>query len=110
MKVRAIREDDPVYGAGDNNFVFDKEAVATLLNTRLKTFKGEIQRNIDFGIPDVSDWKGLDQDDLDIEISDIILNTANVVEITSFISTLVNNEYSASIIVKTEFGELEVVI
>lgn len=108
MKVRAIRENDPVYGAGDNNFVFDNEAVATLLNTRLLTFKGEIQRNIDFGIPTLEDWKSLDQDDLDIEIADVVLETAGVKEITSFVSTLVGTDYSASINVKTDFGELEV--
>lgn len=107
MKVRAIRESDPVYGTGDNNFVTGKEAVATLLNTRLKTFKGEIKRNVEFGLPE---FKGLDKDDLDIEIADIIITTSGVEEITSFESRLTIRDYSATIIVKSNFGELEVSI
>lgn len=98
---------EPVYGAGNNNFVYDKEAVATLLNTRLKTFKGEVKRNTDFGLPN---FKNLDKDDLDIEIADIILTTAGVVSIKSFTSSLNNRDYNASIIVISDYGELEVTL
>ena len=107
MKVRAIRESDPVYGAGDNNFVTGKEAVATLLNTRLITFKGEIKRNVDFGLPS---FKGLDKEDIDVEVSDIIINTAGVEEVTLFESSVSGRDYSATIVVKSIFGELEVSI
>ena len=105
MKVRAIRNSDPVYGAGDNNFVEGAEAVATLLNTRLKTFQGEVKRNIDFGIPD---FKGLDKDDLDIEIGEIILTTAGVQEIIQFESSVSQRKYQATIVVFSDFGEVSV--
>lgn len=98
---------EPVYGAGDNNFVYDKEAVATLLNTRLKTFKGEVRRNTDFGLPN---FKNLDKDDLDIEIANIILSTAGVEEIKLFESSLNNRNYTARIIVVSNYGELEVTL
>lgn len=105
MKVRAIRNSDPVYGAGDNNFVEGAEAVATLLNTRLKTFQGEVKRNVDFGIPT---FKGLDKEDLDIEIGEIILETSGVESIKTFESELKGRDYSATIVVESNFGELEV--
>ena len=107
MKVRAIRESDPVYGTGDNNFVHDKEAVATLLNTRLKTFKAEIKRDVSFGL---SDFKNLNKEDLDIDIGEIILDTTGVEEILEFNSTQTERDYSGNIIVSTNFGELEVSI
>lgn len=107
MKVRAIRTGDLVYGTGDNNFVTDKEAVVALLQTRLTTFKGEVKRNVNFGLPD---FKGLDKEDLDVEISDIIITTTGVEEILSFDSSLIDRNYSATIIVKSNYGELEVTI
>lgn len=107
MKVRAIRNSDPIYGAGDNNFVTGKEAVATLLNTRLKTFKGDVKRNIDFGLPE---FKNLEKDDIDVEIADIIITTSGVEEIISFESSVNGRDYSAIIVVKSNYGELEVSI
>ena len=98
---------EPVYGAGDNDFVIDKEAVATLLKTRLTTFKGEVKRDVDFGLPD---FKGLDKEDLDVEIGDIIITTTGVEEIILFESNLIDRKYSATIIVKSDYGELEVTI
>lgn len=107
MKVRAIRESDPTYGTGNNNFIYDAEAVTELLNTRLSTFKGEVKRNVNFGIPNM---KGLDKEDLDIEIGDIIISTAGVLRISKFESTLIDRKYTASITVISEFGALEVQI
>lgn len=107
IKCRSIKNGEPVWFAGDNNFTDGRDGVAVRLNTRLQTLQGEVKNNSGFGIPL---FDGLSVEDMDLEISQIILGTVEVIEIESFESSAVDRKYTATITVLTGNGRLEVVI
>lgn len=78
-QVRALDNNhDWTFGSGVNNYLFNNAAIAQNINTRLSSFLGNCFFDLGAGI----DWFNLlgnkDQTALNLAISSVILNTAQV--------------------------------
>lgn len=79
MRVRALTQDhDWMFGKGQNDYLRGNAAIAQNINTRLSSFLGNCFFDLGAGI----DWFNLlgakDQTALNLSISTVILNTAEV--------------------------------
>lgn len=103
---------DYVFGFGQQCFLIDSvEAVAQLIQTRLKLWTGEWFLDLNEGTPFATEILGrVPQKVADAAIRTRIAGTQGVVAIRKFQSSLVGRRYSASMDVQTVFGVTEVVI
>ena len=106
---------DPQWGQGQSNFLTDIEAVALLIQTRLKLFKGEWWENQNDGLPL---WQsilggsanGNKQSAIAALISQRIQSTIFVIGLSN-VSTSYNpntRSYTYSAVVQTQFGNFSV--
>lgn len=108
---------DPIAGLGTNAFVYDLDAVAQLIDTRLLMFQGEWWANLSDGLPLFQQILGIggaaNASDL---IASIIANrieqTPYVVELSNISTTYSPNtrSYTFNCTVVTAFGNLQVCV
>lgn len=108
---------DPIAGAGFNAFVYDVDAVAQLIGTRLLMFEGEWWANLQDGLAMFQQILGVGgagnaSDLIAGIISNRIEQTPYVVELRDVSTTYDPNSrsYSFSCIVVTAFGNLQVCV
>lgn len=92
-----------------DNISTERDAVADSLTQRLSVIEGELWYSVTEGLPLLDKIKS--KIELDASVTEIILGHPNVVSVSSF-SSQVNDkhQYSATLTVETEYGELEVSI
>lgn len=110
MKYRRLSPTgDYVFGFGNTSFYTDADAVAQAIQTKLKLFQGEWWEDLDDGLPFFQQIAGSrDKDAIDLLIRSRILDTPNVLMITTFSSTLQDRKYTASADVLTTYGTITV--
>ena len=91
-----------------DNFADEQEGVRDSLTQRLSVIKNELWYNINYGLPLLEKIKY--KAEIDTTVASIILTHENVLEITSFESSVIQHHYSAKFVVMTTFGELELSI
>ncbi len=85
MRVRALDTDnDWEYGKGQNDYKTQIQAVAQDLQTRISSFFGDCFFDTTAGVDWYNLLGGKDQLALQLAVSAVILNTANVASILSF--------------------------
>lgn len=111
MKTRGLdSNDDWEFGRGKQAYVSDKDAVSQNIKTRLRSWKGDCFFDVDSGV----DWTNfLDKGkktQLDLDIKRVILQTAGVLRINSFSSTLDSAERNLTITVTidTIYGSITI--
>lgn len=93
---------DGRYSLNPFEFVKGAEAIKNILEARLRIIKGELRYNVNLGIPITHN-----KNDIDLSISNTILDTPGVKEITKFVSKIDNErKYSATVYVKTNDNEM----
>ena len=92
----------------ESNFSINENAVADSLTEKLHVIKGELWHAIQFGLPllDKVKSKAL----IDTTVAQIVSEQTNVIGITSFTSSIINKEYKCNMIIKTIFGDVNVLI
>ena len=100
---------DPVYGNGVDAYLFDIEAVAQIIQTRLMFYKGEWWEDTNLGLPmwqSILGQSGKNKTVIDQLIRKQIAETPYVNYIMSFTSTLENRVYTCQVEVATDFGTI----
>lgn len=92
----------------ENNYSYEKEAVAQSLRQKLSIIKGELWFNTNLGIP-LLDTNKKDVV-LDSYISSILMSQPDVISIKKFVSKQINHKYTCSFIVQTIYGDYELTI
>lgn len=88
MRVRALDTDnDWEYGKGQNDYKVQRAAVAQNLQTRISSFFGDCFFDTNAGVDWYNLLGGKDQLALQLAVTAIILNTANIASILSFSAT-----------------------
>ena len=111
MKYRRITaEGDYAFGFGNTSFVTDIDAVRQAIQTKLKLFQGEFWEDLNDGLPFFQQIAGTtSKDSIDLLIRARILSTPQVIEISSFQSSIgVDRKYKATVGVNTVYGSLTV--
>lgn len=83
------------------NFVYNSEVVKNLIQERCQVLRGELPYNASLGIE-----LKTSKTNLDLDISNIILNTNGVKRIISLESVVVNKKYNAKIKIETNYNEM----
>lgn len=114
MKYRKLDNDgDYVFGHGDNDFLFDVDAVGQLIKTRLKLLLGEWWEDLEDGLPLFESILGLSGTDentkaVDMLIQNRIMNTDGVTNIKKFSSGINKRVYDMQAVANTIYGVVEV--
>lgn len=87
-----------------DNYSLNDEGLASSINQQLSVIEGELWYSIETGLPLFS--KGQTKISIDTAISEIILGYQEVINIESFNSEVINNNYSANISINTIYGTL----
>ena len=112
IKVRRLDDNwDRVYGSGLDDFVCDKEAVAQIIQSRLRLWLGEWWENLSEGLPmfqKILGKKAASKIIIDNLIQKRIAGTPYVTGVASFSSELniESRNYECSAIVDTSFGQI----
>lgn len=93
------------YSDDNTSFAEDKDAVANSLAQRLSSLRSELWYNVEHGIPLFDKVKS--KIEIDLTIANIVENHPEVINITSFISSVENKKYTCSLIINTSMGSLE---
>lgn len=117
MKTRAMQNGNVVWfgSAGlkndgtkiaANNFSEKQQHVADSLRQKLSIFKGELWYNVKFGIPlfDKIKSKAI----IDANVLDVITSQADVKEVLSFTSQVLNRKYTCKAEILTVFGQISI--
>lgn len=110
IRVRKLDENwDPVYGNGQNDYLFDGNAVVQIIEQRLRLWLGEWWENLDEGLPmwqKILGVKGTSKAIVDRLIQKRISGTKYVTGIESFESVfdIETRSYECLAKVYTEFG------
>lgn len=103
---------DPLYGNGQNDFLTDIDAVAQIIGTTLRLFKGEWWENLNIGTPMFQSILGQggasDTAAISAILQNVILSCPFVTSISSISCTYANRKLSFSCTVLTQFGALQV--
>lgn len=92
-----------LHSDGDIYFsvVSDAEAIKSLLQDRLSIVRGELVQNVMLGVP-----LGATKDEIDLNVSEIILGTSGVTGILEFSSVFVGKVYKCTFVASTIFGKV----
>lgn len=110
IRVRRLDNNwDPVYGNGQNDYLFDGDAVVQIIQSRLRLWLGEWWENLDEGLPmfqRILGVKGASKSVVDSLIQKRISGTKYVTGIQSFESefNVETREYQCLAKVYTAFG------
>lgn len=96
------------YNSADkhDNYGTDFDYEADSLQQKLSVIRGELAYDISHGLPLMEGLK--DKVLIDMAVSEIITENPGVIAIQKLESTKSGNNYSANIIVETEFGQVEI--
>lgn len=102
---------DPVYGNGQNDFLFDGDAVVQIIESRLRLWLAEWWEDLNEGLPmfqRILGVKGASKAIVDSLIQKRILGTKYVTSISSFESefNVETREYQCLAKVNTSFGTI----
>lgn len=103
---KRANEDYSTKFVAHDNYATEQEGVVNSLIQRLSVIQGELWWQMDYGLPLFSKIKSKAL--IDSAIVDITLEHTNVIEFTSFTSTLENHNYTCTFEVLTTFGSIEV--
>lgn len=112
IRVRRLDENwDPVFGNGQNDYIFDGDAVIQIIESRLRLWKAEWWEDLGEGLPmwqQILGVKGSSKAVVDQLIQRRIAETPYVKSIASFVSVFNSEtrEYQCQATVNTEFGTL----
>jgi hypothetical protein len=108
----AINSNNDIYLDGNNNIAMKKDinAIADIVLNKVRTNLGELQFNIDLGIPYFTTiFTSTPNFDLWQKfVEDSALSLDNVIEIVSFSKEINNYVLSYSMTIKTDFGSVTV--
>jgi len=118
MNYRRLDENgDYCFGHNQQDFVFDTDAVAQAIETKLKFFQGEWWEDVTAGIPMFQQILGRPatqqtKDAADVLIKDQIASTPGVQSVSNLVSEFISRQYNFQAQVQTIFGpvELEVML
>ena len=96
--MKALAVGDDIYPF---EIVEDVYAVRANLQARLSIVQGEYMPDVGLGIP-----LGATQEEIDLNVQRIILDTTGVTGIVSFRSTVANKKYACQFEASTVFGSL----
>ena len=110
MKYRRLSPTgDYMFGYGNTSFLTETQAVAQAIQTKLKLFQGESWEDLNDGLPFFQSVAGsTDKSMIDLTVKARILETPNVLDISSFQSSISNRRYSATASVNTAYGTVNV--
>jgi hypothetical protein len=114
IRVRRLDENwDPAYGNGQNDYLFDGEAVIQIIQSRLRLWLAEWWEDQEGGLPmlqKVLGKIGTKKAVADRVIQDRIKKTKHVTRIVAFESrfNVETRDYECRATVETEFGTIEV--
>lgn len=86
------------------NFVDEKEAVASSLTQRLSILRKELWYRVSYGLPLFEKVKS--KVFMDSEVTQIIMSHPDVIRIQSFSSEIINKNYTYTALIVTVYGEL----
>ena len=106
---------DPTYGDGQNDYIFDLDAVVQIVRSRLGLWLAEWWENLDEGLPMFQKILGKQAKNkivIDREIQKRIAETNYVTSIDDFESEYDSSirEYSCSVSITTAFGSTSLVL
>ena len=106
---------DPTYGDGQNDYIFDLDAVVQIVRSRLGLWLAEWWENLDEGLPMFQKILGKQAKNkivIDREIQKRISETDYVTSIDDFESEYDSSirEYSCSVSITTAFGSTSLVL
>ena len=113
-RTRRLDENGDIVTSGDV-WIYDIEAVAQTINTRLNLFAGEFWRDVTEGVPWITDILGKNNNRNTLQskatiLRNRILNTEGVISILEWSSdfTYTDRVFSINATVLTEFGVLDI--
>jgi hypothetical protein len=112
ISVRALDSNhEPQYGLGQGNFIYDLDAVAQIIQTRLLLFQGEWFKNLQEGLPLFQQILGVGgagrkPEAIALLIQQIILATPYVTSVTDMVATYqpTVRTFTFTCTVQTQFG------
>ena len=112
LKYRAIRDDDVLFGHGEDDFLHGIDAMAQVLRTRLRALEDEWWEGDDTALPYYTEILGgpateASQDAIDLMVIDRIMDTVGVLAVSDVTSSIEDRHYSFSCRVQTIYGETE---
>lgn len=113
ITVRALGPNyDPLYGNAQSNFLTDIDAVAQIIGTTLRLFRGEWWENLSVGTPMFQSILGQPGASNTAAISailqNVILSVPYVTSISNISCTYANRALAFSCTVLTQFGTIQV--
>lgn len=111
LKYRKLDENgDMIFGHGDNDFLYGLEAMAQVVQTRLKAIYQEWWEGDETALPWFTDILGarafsLKKDEIDLMVIERLMDTIGVVSVSDIESSFSNRHYSFSCKVQTVYGE-----
>ena len=111
LKYRKLDENgDMIFGHGDNDFLYGLEAMAQVVQTRLKAIYQEWWEGDETALPWFTDILGarassLKKDEVDLMVIERLMDTIGVVSVSDIESSFSNRHYSFSCKVQTVYGE-----
>lgn len=106
---------DPIYGAGQNNFIYDLDAVIQIVQTRLLMFQGEWWKDLGDGLPLFQSilgnyGGGKNPDAISHLIQARIVGTRFVTGVSNIVTQFnaVKRTFSFTCTVNTQFGSFQV--
>jgi len=101
---------DSVYGSGVDDFLFDQDAVAQIVQSRLRLWKGEWWENLKEGLPmfqKILGTPGTNRLIIDRLIQDRVEKTPYVTGIVYYESAIDpdSREFNCTMTINTQFGE-----
>ena len=112
IRVRRLDENwDPVYGNGEDDYIFDVDAVMQIIKSRLRLWLAEWWENQTEGLPmfqQILGKLGTKKAVIDKLIQARIAKTVYVTRVVSFVSSFDpnNRSYECQAIVDTQFGRI----
>lgn len=91
-----------------DNYSDEQQGVADSLMQRLSVIEGELWYNVEIGLPLLE--KNKTKLSMDAAVSEMILEHPNVIQIEQFESEIINNKYSAYVIIQSTYGTLELTV
>lgn len=114
IRVRRLDENwDPVYGSGQDDYLFDLDAVMQIIQSRLRLWMGEWWEDLNEGLPmwqKVLGKLGTSKIAADRVIQSRIATSPHVTNVVSFVSTfdVSTRAYRCEATVNTTFGQVTV--
>ena len=111
LKYRKLDEnDDMLFGHGDNDFLYGLDAMAQVIQTRLKAIYNEWWEGDETALPWFTDILGarasmFKKDEVDLMIIERLMDTIGVISVSDIESTLTNRQYFFRCKVQTVYGE-----